>query len=371
MATKKFKVNGSALKKALQTINPAMQGKSVIPINECVLFSVSPESCSIMGTDTHLTVTSECECSSKESFEALIPFKQLYALASKIGNKELVIEIGKNVSVKENNKHEFGVAIDAALYTKGRDFNPDFEIPIDDDVLYAMQQAAKSVDVSHGNPAFHNVWIDIDERKLKVIGTTGGVLFRYLQEIDDKIKFSGMVSVAFVKALSGLTGATLESDGHSLRVKTDKATVTVVLSESKVVSTNSFYPERTPNCEVNKHSLIEALDMITIYEIPEKWRQVGLSFPKKDKMLVKFEHYPTSQFFEAELDVKHSVELDGEINFNLAYLSNVISLFPESVKNIHLTIKSFNQAVNIDSPEDVSINCVIVPVMTASPQTQA
>jgi DNA polymerase III sliding clamp (beta) subunit (PCNA family) len=373
MATQKFDVNGSQLKKALQIIYPAMQGKIVIPVNECVLFTVEEEGCWIMGTNTSITATSQCPCVSKESFESLIPFKQLYALSSKVGNKKMTIEVGKNISVKvekEEGKHQFGVAVDVKAFTRGRDFTPDFELAIDDGVLWNLQQAMKAVDLNHGNPAFHNVWIDIRDRKLRIIGTTGNWFFRHLQEIDDNITFSGMVSVGFVKALAGLTGAIFESDGKSVRIRTDNASITVVLGEQKVPNTDPFFPERKANCHLSKDELLEALDMITIYEVPEGWREVSLSFAKKNKMLVKFDHEPTSQFYEKEIDVKHSVTIKETVHFNVAYIKNLLSLFPESVKQIDMVVTAHNKQVNFDSKDDVSINGVVAPTMNVSENTK-
>jgi DNA polymerase III sliding clamp (beta) subunit (PCNA family) len=312
-------------------------------------------------------------CVSKESFEALIPFKQLYALSSKVGSKELTIEIGKNISVKvdkESGKHEFGVAIDVSQFMKGRDFEPEFEMPIDDEVLVGIQQAAKAVDINHGNPAFHNVWIDIRDRTMRVMGTTGSWFFRYLQQIDDKISFNGMVGVGFSKALAGLTGATLSSDGKSLQVKTESASVMMVMGEQKVPNIDHFFPSnRVSNCEVDKDDFIEALDMITIYEVAEGWREVKLSFLEKNKMLIKFAHQPTSQFYEKELDVIHSVEMKEEINFNVAYLKNLMSLFPESTKRVGLTVSAYNKHVIFDLPDDVSINGLVAPTMNDPEKT--
>lgn len=162
-----------------------------------------------------------------------------------------------------------------------------------------------------------------------------------------------MVNHSFVKAVGGLDGwATIQSDGTSLRVKTDKVQVTVVLSEGNIPAYERFYnEEKNYTLEVGRAELLAAVEDIFVYNSVDTAPHIAkLMFPK-NAVSVNYHQAETNKDYETSVYAKHKLDIE-KMYFIASKLKNVLSMFPSTTDTIKIAVEASNKIIFVKSDED-------------------
>ncbi len=351
----KLTINNKELQNALTTIMPAIPSRSVIPINECVLIQVTESGIYFTGTNTNLTIETLAIDGLKdvEGGDMCVNFHELKAISSRLGDVPVTIEDkkGEIIVTADGDKWKAGKSIEAVHFEKGRPFNPSWGTPIEDDVTYYMEQALKCSNPKGGSSLWTDVWVNIEKGKMDIVGA-GTAMMVHTSSVDDGVSFKGIVNPSFVKAVSNLNGsATMESDGKSLRIKTDKTQVTVILSEEAVPDYHKYHEEKDYNLEVSKDELLATVGRIFVYNpIGVMPHIVQLLFPK-DSIAVKFEQPETNKSYDKTISATHELKVE-RMAFIATALQTALSIFPSTTKTVKMCIESHDKLIFLKSDED-------------------
>jgi DNA polymerase III sliding clamp (beta) subunit (PCNA family) len=354
----KFKINSKCLQKALATVAPAVPSRAILPINECVLIESNDASKSLKftGTNSNLTIETVAKGGTPDGdIQMCVNFHELRAIAARINDAEVVIEDAKGeiVVTSAGRKWKAGKSIDAVNFSKGRPFQPQWSLPLPADVTYYMNQALKCTEPKSELPYFREVWVNIYDGNLDIASSDGQCVFRHQSGVEAQTAFRGMVNPSFVRAVSELDGdATMESDGISLRVKTEGTVVTVVLSEGDFPKYETFYnTEKDYNLEIDRADILAAVEDVFVYNtVDASPHYVKIMFPKKS-LRVNFNQAETNKDYETTVDADHDLKIE-KMYFIAAKLKTLLSMFPSTTETVKMAITSHDKIIFIKSDED-------------------
>jgi DNA polymerase III sliding clamp (beta) subunit (PCNA family) len=352
----KLKINSKELQNALNTVMPAIPSRSVIPINECVLIQPTETEVFFTGTNSNLTIETKITEGVKfdSGFDMCVNFQELRGIASRLTGDVVIEDInGQIVITGDGGKWKAGKSIDAVNFSKGRPFEPSWSIPLEADANYWMMQALRCTEPKSELTYLKEVWVNIYDGKIDIAAADGKAMFRYQSEVDKNISFKGVVNPSFVKAVGNLQGwATIESDGKSIRIKTDKTQITVVLSEATLPTYEKFYNmERTFNVEVNREEMLAAVRGLFVYNTVDTMPHiVQVKFPK-DALEIHFEQPETDKTYFKQVAAKHNLSID-KMYFIATSLETLLSMFPSTTETIKMCIEAPNKIIFIKSDED-------------------